>query len=163
MKRVNNSQQPTFPTDINPIMHWRNRIVNADTNIVSKLKSTDQTNLIEHLRLVWRYCNQENWDGFGALAVPVECFHMASAVIQSFPPGFPKPDFGAEPDGELTMEWHQSPHRTISISVTKHGLLHYSAIFGQKSYQNGTEEFQSKLPDNLISLIHRVLRHENMT
>lgn len=127
-------------------------------DINSKEARNNRQAWINELRNVWESCKLNDWDGFGALAVPKECFDLALALIRLLPPEILKPSFGAEPDGELTMEWHHSTYRTISISVTKYGFLHYSAIFGKNTFENGTEAFHGKLPAHLIALIHQVCK-----
>lgn len=129
---------------------------NSQNRHLQSSRTLGNSEWIDQLWKVWEECRNENWDGYGALPVPGESYEFAAQLISSLPPGFPKPEFGAEPDGELTIEWYQSPYRTISISVTRDGYLHYSAIFGQKIHQNGTEAFNGELPSNIITLIKRV-------
>lgn len=117
-----------------------------------------QGSILEELWDVWETCKEKNWDGYDALPVPQECYQYAAQLIQTLGYGFPKPSFGAEPDGELTIEWYKNPYRTISISVTKDGYLHYSALFGPKVFQNGTEEFNGELPVKIRELIQQVYR-----
>jgi hypothetical protein len=71
------------------------------------------------------------------------------------PLGFPNPSVGAEPDGHLTFEWHRSSRRTLSISVSPEGKLHYAALLdSSKAY--GTESFLGTVPKIILDLIHRV-------
>lgn len=73
----------------------------------------------------------------------------------SLPIGFPAPSIGAEPDGHLTLEWHRSPRRTLSLSVSPDDELHYAGLFGP-SRVYGTEAYFGEVPKSVLHLIRRV-------
>ena len=75
----------------------------------------------EDLGAVWDECRLPNWDGFGALPVSHDTLRSAYCFLESLPLDFPPPSIGAEPDGQLTLEWHRSARRTLSISVSDGG------------------------------------------
>lgn len=104
---------------------------------------------------VWQECRQSGWDGYGALAVGQETFQSAYQLIESLPLRFPRPSIGAEPDGQLTLEWHKSPTRTLSISVDPEGYLHYAGLFG-RSKRYGTLPFFGEVPPELIQLVREL-------
>jgi hypothetical protein len=113
---------------------------------------------IEELWDVWNSCKERNWDGFGAFPVSQDCYLYAAQLVRSLSYNFPAPSFGAEPDGELTIEWYKSPYRTISLSMTSDGHIHFSAIFGPYDFVNGTTAFNGELPSDIKALILKVLR-----
>ncbi len=102
-------------------------------------------------------CENANWDGYGAAPVSQRGIEEASAVIRSLPLGFPQPDTSADFDGHVTLEWYRSPTRTLAVSVSPDGLLHYAAIIGA-SRQFGTEPFLGPLPERLTELVRRVMQ-----
>lgn len=107
---------------------------------------------LEELWDVWDECRTANWDGYQALPVERETYHAAYVLIESLPLGFPRPAIGAEPDGQLTLEWHKSPSRTLSVSVDPNGFLHYAGLYGANK-QFGTLAFFSTAPSELIQLV----------
>lgn len=109
----------------------------------------------DELFAVWEECRHSSWDGYGALPVVPETLRQAYLLIESLPLGFPRPSIGAEPDGQLTLEWHHSPRRTLSVSVTPDGYLHYAGLFGP-NHANGTAAFFGELPDEIMALVKRV-------
>lgn len=109
----------------------------------------------DELATVWEDCRQPNWDGYQARAVSQDALRNAYCFLESLPLGFPPPSIGAEPDGDLTMEWHHSARRTLSVSVTAAGELHFAALFGPNRVW-GTEAFFGDVPDNILNLIRRV-------
>lgn len=111
---------------------------------------------LNELYQVFEECRQGNWDGYGAAPVSVRTFQSAYEFLEALPLGTPAPSFGAEPDGHLTLEWHRSPRRTLSLSVSPEGELHYAALIGTSKHY-GTEPFYGEVPRAIAELIHRVL------
>ena len=110
--------------------------------------------LTADLTAVWASCREANWDGFDALPVSEASLRNARLFLESMPMGIPAPSIGAEPDGALTLEWHHSTRRTLSVSVSHDGNLHYAALFGP-SRVYGTEAFFGEAPESILELIRR--------
>lgn len=109
----------------------------------------------EELASVWEECRVPNWDGYNALPVEQDTLRNAYVFLESLPFGFPRPSVGAEPDGQITLEWHHSPRRTLSVSVSSDEELHYAALLGA-SRVGGTEPFFGEVPDVILNLIRKV-------
>jgi hypothetical protein len=98
---------------------------------------------------------EPGWDGYGAEPVSRETYLQAYRFAESLPLGTQPPTVTTEPDGHIAFEWYVSPHRTLSVSVSPEGDLHYSALLGpNKAY--GTEVFLGELPRTILGLICRV-------
>lgn len=111
---------------------------------------------VYRLREVFYECNKEGWDGYDSAAVSPMAIEAAWDFLKALPLGAPAPSVSAEPDGHVTLEWYQSPVRTISVSVSPEGSLHYAALFGA-SKQYGTEPFYGRVPESIIEPIYRVM------
>lgn len=115
----------------------------------------DADRAFEELFVVARECRTANWDGYGAPAIAPETFTHACRFLGALPLGMPAPSVGAEPDGHVTFEWHRSPRRTLSVSISPEGDLHYAALLGlSKVY--GTEPFFGETPSRILDLIRQV-------
>jgi hypothetical protein len=113
--------------------------------------------LRDELATVWEECREPNWDGFGALPVSQETLQNVYRLLESLPLDCPAPSIGAEPDGALTLEWHRSARRTLSVSVGDDGNLHFAGLFGpNRAY--GTEAFFGEVSKTILELIRRVDR-----
>jgi len=120
------------------------------------------TGAAEELLNVSQACSGDNWDGYGAVPITEQTYLQACAFLDALPLGTPAPSVGAEPDGHLTLEWHQSARRTLSVSVSPEGDLHYAALLGpSKAY--GTEPFLGEMPLTILDLIHRVAPESGRT
>jgi hypothetical protein len=111
--------------------------------------------LSNELAAVWSECREPNWDGFEAVPVTSDTLRNAYLFLEALPLGFPVPSIGAEPDGELTLEWYRSARRTLSISVSSHGDLHFAALLGPNRIY-GTEAFFGDVPDTIVDLVRRL-------
>jgi len=100
-------------------------------------------------------CRLPNWDGYGASPVSEQAFSFACRFLRTMPLGTPAPAVGIEPDGHPTFEWHRSAYRTLSVSVSPHGDLYYSALIGPNKVF-GTEAFLGDIPQSILELIRRV-------
>jgi hypothetical protein len=110
---------------------------------------------MDELASVWHECKVPDWDGHRAVAVTQDTYRNAYFVLESLPAGFPAPSIGAEPDGALTLDWHRSARRTLSVSVDETGDLHYAALLGPNR-QFGTEVFNGELPERIVVLVDEV-------
>lgn len=114
-----------------------------------------ENTVFDELATVWEECREPNWDGFQAVPVTQDTLRNTYRFLEALPFGFPQPSVGAEPDGDLTLEWHRSPRRTLSVSINADGDLNYAALLGpNRSY--GTETFFGDVPDAILNLIRRV-------
>jgi hypothetical protein len=110
----------------------------------------------EDLQSVAQECSSPNWDGYGAAPVVQEAVGQAYRFLTALPLGTSAPSVGAEPDGHIVFEWYHSPRRTLSVSVSPEGELHYAALLGLRKI-HGTEPFFGKVPQGILDLIRRVI------
>jgi len=104
---------------------------------------------------VWEECSQPDWDGYNALPVEWDAFFLAERLLRAFPLGTPEPSVGAEPDGQLTLEWGRSRRRRLSVSVGPDGDLHYAALLGPER-TCGTAPFVDEVPRTILNLVKQV-------
>jgi hypothetical protein len=96
-----------------------------------------------------------NWDGYGAEPIDENTYTLALRFLEALPLGAAAPSVGAEPDGQLTLEWYRSPRQTLSVSVDPIGDLHYAALIGP-NMEFGTLPFFGEVPASILSLMQRV-------
>lgn len=114
---------------------------------------------LNELKQIFTQCNKADWDGYGAAPISGRVFQLASDFLEALPLGTIAPAVGAEPDGHITFEWYHSPRRTLSVSVSPEGELHYAALMGNsKAY--GTEPFFGEVLKEVFDLIRRVITHD---
>ena len=109
----------------------------------------------DELLMVYQECQLENWDGYGALPVSNDTHTFAKNFLKVLPLGIKMPSIGAEPDGHLTLEWYQSVHQILSLSISPDGIIHYAALLGGSS-EYGSEPFTGKVSGTILNLIKRI-------
>lgn len=111
--------------------------------------------LLEELAEVWEECSQPDWDAYDALPVSWESLINARRLLLALPLGTKLPSIGAIPCGHISLEWHHSRRRTLSVTVDEDGDLHYAALLGPGRIC-GTEPFFDEAPQIILDLIARV-------
>ena len=108
-----------------------------------------ENNLGDQLQAVWESCSERDWDGYGALAASQDALRNSRRFLESLPRDFPAPSIGAEPAGALTMEWHGSERRTLSVSMSSGEELHFAGLFGPNRVY-GSEAFVAEIPQPIL-------------
>ncbi len=111
--------------------------------------------VLGELAAVYAECSHPDWDGYGGLPVSPQTYDNTRNYLESLPWGSPPPSVGAEPDGYITLEWYNGRRRTLSVSISPDGNLHYAAILGP-STSYGTEPLGTRAKV-IEDLIHRVM------
>ncbi len=109
----------------------------------------------EELAEVWEECSQPDWDAYNALPVGWDSLVNAHRLLLALPLGMKLPSIGAIPSGHITLEWHHSRRRSLTVTVSPDGDLHYAALLGP-GRTCGTEPFFDEAPQTILDLIARV-------
>lgn len=100
-------------------------------------------------------CSKPDWDGHGARPIDGLSLEWAVHVLRSLPRGAVPPGIGVDPDGEVSLEWYSSSHRTLAISVSPSGDLRYAGIVDGCRF-SGSIPFFGQFPRELTSLLDQV-------
>jgi hypothetical protein len=119
------------------------------------MRLNNSKDMFEELLKTFEECRESNWDGYGAQPVREQTYSLAHQFVAALPRSTLAPSIGAEPDGHLTVEWYQLPERTLSVSISPEGELHYAALLGAERIC-GTETFRARMPQVLNDLIARI-------
>jgi hypothetical protein len=111
--------------------------------------------VFDELLKTFEECHEPNWDGYGAQSVRQDTYDLAHQFLTALPLSAPVPSIGAEPDGHITVEWHRSPQRTLSVSIGPGGELYYAALLGTERIC-GTKMFRARMPQAFSDLIARI-------
>jgi hypothetical protein len=86
----------------------------------------DKGQAIAELRKLAADHAEPDWNGEGAAPVDPRAVAMAERFIRALPFGVPMPEFAAEPDGAISLDWIESRYRMLSISVGSGPRLAYA-------------------------------------
>jgi hypothetical protein len=113
------------------------------------------TEVFSDLDDVVKDCSLPGWDGYGAEPIAPETHDLASRFLKALPIGTSVPSVSADPDGQITFEWYKNPRRTVSVSVSPDGDLHFASLVGAKSLF-GTIPFYGQTPIEILELVQRL-------
>ncbi|MGH8017883.1 MAG: hypothetical protein ACREIA_06260 [Opitutaceae bacterium] len=85
---------------------------------------------ISQLRALAAECATQDWDGNDAAPISPIAVFVAETFVRALPDGLPMPEFSAEPDGAVSLDWIQSRNRLFSLSAGTSNRLAYAWIDG---------------------------------
>lgn len=142
-------------TGVSQEAQYIKKLIELTWRRIQETRTFGFADLFDDLEHVAEECGEPDWDSYGASPVLQETIFEAQQFLRSIPTGTPRPTLAAEPDGHVTFEWHVSPNRTLSVSISPEGELHFSAVIGS-SRCFGTEPFLGEIPDPILDQIKRV-------
>lgn len=102
-------------------------------------------------------CGRPGWDGFDADPVTKNHLEAAIHVVNRLPVDVTTPTVGAEPDGQITLEWYVNPKQLLSVSVDPIGELHYAGMIGDDQIHGRLANEALTIRTELVRLIRAVL------
>jgi hypothetical protein len=108
-------------------------------------------------------CSKPDWDGEKATAIDGGAVMNAQDFICALPDGFPLPEFAAEPDGSISLDWIESRNRMFSISVGAGSRLAYAWLDGSDR-GHGVAQFDGgRIPQRVLEGIRDIADNGNTT
>lgn len=105
--------------------------------------------LLDELDDIRDGASQVGWDGYGAQPLNVDAYDFAKAFIKALPTTAPLPEVGADPDGEVSLDWHFGPRRALSVSIGPTGRCTFAWVLGQRS-NRGTDWIEDEIPASIV-------------
>jgi len=99
--------------------------------------------------------SQDNWDGYGALAVCTGARERAQRFLDLLPTDLPDPQVAAHPDGAIGFEWHPSRDTTFSLSVSGKGDVAYAGVSPEEK-TFGTLVFDASVPRAVLDRLRNL-------
>ena len=87
----------------------------------------------EAIQRIWKLhaeCSVDDWDGYGGMPISRETAHRAADVIRVLPHRIPMPEFSAEPDGSIALDWISSRNKLFSMSIGRTDRVSYAWLDG---------------------------------
>jgi len=112
--------------------------------------------LIEELQEVFKECQEEDWDGYGASPLSLSTYYEAVRLISLLPSFTNNPEIVPEPNGDIAFEWYRGKHLTFVISVRGENKITYAGIFGKSNMTHGVEYFPNEIPPIILNYIKRL-------
>jgi hypothetical protein len=106
-------------------------------------------------------CGETGWDGSNAVAIDRNAVLNAQKFAHALPAGFPVPEFAAEPDGSVSLDWIESRNRIFSISVNAGSQLAYAWLDGNNRGHGVVQFDGERIPVRVLEGIRGILNNGN--
>jgi hypothetical protein len=112
---------------------------------------------LEELDTVRKEASFQGWDGYGANPMSAEAYLCARRFLESLPTTMPPPEIGADPDGDVALDWSFGPRKTMSVSIGHNGRCSFAWMLGQSSFR-GTDWFDDGIPRTIATALSDLAR-----
>jgi len=85
---------------------------------------------LSQLKLLADECKEDNWDGYGANAIDEGAVFFAARFVRALPEDLPVPEFAAEPEGSISLDWIKARNHMFTVSVAADNRLAYAWLDG---------------------------------
>lgn len=121
-----------------------------------------KANAISELWTLANDCSQEGWDGGDARPVDPAAVYRAIELLRALPDRLPLPEFAAEPDGAISLDWIRSRNRLLSVSVSASDRLAFAWLDGTDRGHGVVRLGEGAVPSRLIGAIAEIMDVEDV-
>lgn len=97
------------------------------------------------------------WDGYGALPLDPLAYVHAMRFLSTLPTTAPQPEIGADPDGEVALDWNFGKRRALTVSIGPTGRCTFAWMNGE-STNRGTDWMDDEIPASVIFALSQLVR-----
>ena len=96
----------------------------------SELLAGNLAGAMDEIMNIAENCGTNNWDGYDAMPVSNAAINNTIAFVQALLEVLPMPEFSAEPDGSICLDWAVDRYAVFSISIGHNNRISYAWING---------------------------------
>lgn len=111
--------------------------------------------LISELEDIASAASFRGWDGYDAAPIDPDACEFAMRFIRALPTTWPLPTLSADPDGEVSFDWHFGKRRVLSVSVGVAGKCAFAWVSGQRT-SRGTDWIEHEIPATIVFALRQL-------
>jgi hypothetical protein len=104
-------------------------------------------------------CAEQGWDGEGADAINPIAVINAESFLRAMPENFPLPEFAAEPDGGVSLDWIKSRNCLFSLSIGSNNRLAFAWLDGADKGHAVARFDGRQVPNRILEGITAIVNH----
>lgn len=104
-------------------------------------------------------CEADDWDGNGGAAIDPIALQNAEAFVRALPDHLPMPEFAADPDGAVSLDWIAARNRVFSVSIGASNRLAYAWLDGTDKGHCVASFDGTTVPRRLMDTLSPILPH----
>ena len=142
-----------------------NSAINAAKKVVFSIERSqalfgEKSAAISRLHALENECSIQTAED-DALPLNPLAVKTAENFIRALPQGIRIPEFAADPDGSVTLDWIESKNRLFSISIGSGNRISFAWLDGSDK-GHGVSHFDgNSIPPRIIEGIHSIITHGN--
>lgn len=121
----------------------------------------DKATAISQLWALANECGEHGWDGNGASPIDQQTVCNAVAFIRALPDRVPLPEFAAEPDGAISLDWIKSRSRLFSLSINSSNRLACAWLDGTDRGHFVARIVEGRIPQRILDAIEAIMNDGN--
>ena len=121
----------------------------------------DKAVAISQIRALANECCEAGWDGNDAAPIAPYTVIRAEDFIRALPVNFLLPEFSAEPDGSIALDWMEARTRVFTLSVGQSDRLAYAWIDGSDRGHAVARFDGNTIPLRVLEGIDAIVAHGN--
>lgn len=114
---------------------------------------------ISQLRALANECAEENWDGDGAYPIHPIAVLLTEDFLRALPDDLALPEYAAEPDGSVSLDWIESRTRLFSLSIGTSQRLAYAWLDGSDKGHAVSRFDRERIPARILQGIREIVNH----
>lgn len=111
--------------------------------------------LLDELDSLTLEASRQGWDGYSAEPMSPEAYDYAKMFIKALPTTAPLPELNADPDGEVSLDWHFGHRRALTVSVGPTGRCTFAWVLGLRS-NRGTDWIDDEIPASIAFALRQL-------
>jgi hypothetical protein len=120
----------------------------------------DKAAALDQLEQLAAECSEQGWDGYDAQPVSGIAKLNAEHFIRMLPDRFPLPEFSAEPDGSISLDWIKSRNSVFTLSIGDNDRVAFAWLDGTDRGHGVVRLVRDQIPDRVLDGI-RALFSDN--
>ncbi len=110
---------------------------------------------LEDLLDIVATCSEDNWDGYGAMAITPEAVDEAFGFIDALPSAVSSPSIVPEPSGAIGLQWGDGRSKDFVASLSGRGKAIFSGLLGGGTKIHGVARLAGTIPEDILQILVR--------
>jgi hypothetical protein len=121
----------------------------ADSRIQTNLHLGRWARIYDAIIELKTLASVEGWDGEGSLPVSSDAISVTEQLLENLPSQLPLPEFGADSEGEVALDWFGPQKQSLSLSIDKNGRILFAGRVGAQPVRGKIPQYTGGFPSEV--------------
>jgi hypothetical protein len=128
---------------------------NKGGGVFNPFSSVGSTSFEREVQKVFDQCAEKDWDGYGAKPLHRTLQEKVIRFLRSLPSHVSVPEVVPEPDGAVALEWANSKHQVLSLSIDLSDQIAFAWLDGAERGK-GVLRSRASFPEKITALLESI-------